>query len=116
MDGGGVGVGGSGVADGGCGVATGGTGVGGTGVAVAGSGIAVSVMGVCGMSIEVGGCEPAQALIMTTKVKSGSGHRITFLFMSSSPWWVKVFLFARGRSRLSGSSLTQYGGPVSMHG
>jgi len=94
----------------------GGVGVGGSGVAVGGCGVAVSVTGVCGMSIEVGGCEPVQALIMITKVKSGNGHRITFLFMSSAPCWVKLFLFARGRSRLSGSSLTQYGGPVSMHG
>jgi hypothetical protein len=116
MDGGGVGVGGSGVAVGGCGVTAGGTGVGGTEVAVAGCGVAVSVMGVCGMSIEGGGWEPVQALIVITRVKSGSGHRITFLFMSSAPCWVKLFLFARGRSRLSRSWLTQYGGPVSMHG
>jgi hypothetical protein len=92
--------GGSGVAVGGCDVAVGGAGVGGTEVAVAGSGVAVSVMGVCGMSILVGGCESVQALIMTAKVKSGSGHRIMFLFISSAPCWVKMFLSARvgGRS------------------
>jgi hypothetical protein len=47
------------------------------------------------MSIVVGGCELVQALIMTAKVKSGSGHRITFLFMSSAPCWVRMFLSAR---------------------
>jgi hypothetical protein len=85
MDGGCVGAGGSGVAVGGCDVAVGGIGVGGTGVAVGGTGVAVGAAGVCGMSTVVGGCEPVQALIMTAKVKSGSGHRITFLFISSAP-------------------------------
>jgi hypothetical protein len=92
MDGGGVGAGSAGVAVGGCDVAVGGMGVGGTGVAV-------GAAGVCGMSTVVGGCEPVQALVMTAKVRSGSGHRITFLFISSAPFWVKVFLSARvGRS------------------
>jgi hypothetical protein len=88
MDGGCVGAGGGGVAVGGCDVAVGGISVGGTGVAV-------GAAGVCGMSTVVGGCEPVQALVMTAKVKSGSGHGITFLFISLAPCWVKVFLSAR---------------------
>jgi hypothetical protein len=99
MDGGCVGAGGGGVAVGGCDVAVGGIGVGGTGVAVGGTGVTVGAAGVCGMSTVVGGCEPVQALIMTAKVKSGSGHRITFPFISSAPCWVKVFLSARGGGR-----------------
>jgi len=95
MDGGCVGVSGTGVSVGGCSVAVGGIGVGGTGVAVAGSGVAVGAADVCGMGIVVGGCESVQALIMTTKVKSGSGHRIMFLFMPSAPCWVRMFLSAR---------------------
>jgi hypothetical protein len=99
MDGGCVGEGGAGVAVGGCDVAVGGIGVGGTGVAVGGTGVAVGAAGVGGMSTVVGGCEAVQALIMTAKVKSGSGHRITFLFISWAPCWVKVFLLSDRRER-----------------
>jgi len=94
MEGGCVSAGGGGVAVGGCDVAVGGIAVGGTGVAVGGTGVAVGAAGVGGISTVVGGCEPVQAPIMTVKVKSSSGHRITFLFISLAPCWVDVFLSA----------------------
>jgi len=100
MDDGCAGVGDTGVAVGGCSVAVGGTGVGDTGVAVAGFGVAAGATGVCNKIVVVEGCESAQALSMATKVKSDRCNRIAFLFMSSAPCWVKVFLSARvgGRS------------------